>query len=120
MKKDEECETHQAIWEDWEIMQCGPCKEVNPLEESDADDANEEGENPRLLRDPGLPSRKDREEHDVTHIPYRSWCSHCVRGSGRDAQSRTIKGEMAHSDVPRVHLDYCFFTEDSKDEQEKQ
>ena len=20
--------------------------------------------------------------HELTHLPYRSWCSHCVRGKG--------------------------------------
>ena len=78
---------HQANWEDWDLVMCEPCRDVNPLEESGAD---EEGENPKVLRDPGLPSKKARDEHDVTHIPYRSWCAHCVRGSGRYAQSRTI------------------------------
>ena len=81
------------------------------------DVADEEGECPKVLRDPGTPTQQQKAEHETTHLPFRSWCEHCVRGSGRDAQSRTVKGDAAHSDVPRVHLDYCFFTELSgKDE----
>ena len=98
---------------------CEPC--IDPLEEgleeailAEDDECEDVGEKPKVLRDPGLPSKRQREEHDATHIPYRSWCSHCVRGSGRDAQSRQIKGEINQTDVPRLHLDYCFFTEDSK------
>ena len=99
------------IWEDWELL-CRPRLEVNPV-----DVADEEGECPKVLRDPGTPTQQQKAEHETTHLPFRSWCEHCVRGSGRDAQSRTVKGDAAHSDVPRVHLDYCFFTELSgKDE----
>ena len=118
MAQNEDVNEHRAIWDDWEII-CEPC--IDPLEEgleeailAEDDECEDEGEKPKVLRDPGLPSKRQREEHDVTHIPYRSWCSHCVRGSGRDAQSRQIKGEINQTDVPRLHLDYCFFTEDSK------
>ena len=117
-----DAEVHQAIWENWEVLMCEPCQEsLDPVEteveEAKEDVENAEGDRPRVLRDPGLPTQKQREEHDATHLPYRSWCSHCVRGSGRDTPSRKIKGEMAQSEVPRIHLDYCFFTENGKNEQ---
>ena len=87
---------------------------LDPMEEAEGETA--EGERPKVLRDPGMPSKRDREEHEATHLPYRSWCEHCVRGSGRDSQSRSIKGDAAHSDIARVHLDDCFFTEYSKND----
>eukprot|EP00973_Karenia_brevis_P072635 10089624-Karenia_brevis.AAC.1 len=31
---------------------------------------------------PYAPSRKEVEAHNATHLPYRSWCPHCVRGRG--------------------------------------
>ena len=43
---------------------------------------SEEGEAPRALRDPGMPTDRERREHMLTHIPFRSWCEHCVRGRG--------------------------------------
>ena len=26
------------------------------------------------------PSQKEVEEHERTHLPFRSWCEHCVKG----------------------------------------
>ena len=38
----------------------------------------------RNIGDPRLPSRKEVEDHYLTHVPYRNWCPHCVRGRGKD------------------------------------
>ena len=29
---------------------------------------------------PVLPSKAEAEAHNVSHLPFRSWCSACVRG----------------------------------------
>ena len=29
------------------------------------------------------PTRKEREEHEATHVPFRDWCAHCMMGRGR-------------------------------------
>ena len=35
----------------------------------------------KKVQDPRLPSEEDVKEHYVSgHMPYRSWCHHCVRG----------------------------------------
>ena len=31
------------------------------------------------MHDPRLPSREEVRLHSLTHLPYRSWCAHCVR-----------------------------------------
>ena len=38
------------------------------------------GTAPRISRGPKEPSRIERERHEVTHLPPRSWCQHCRRG----------------------------------------
>ena len=38
--------------------------------------------NPRKLLDPQLPTEKEVEEHNLTHLPDRNWCPHCVAGKG--------------------------------------
>ena len=59
----------------------------------------------RRLVDPQLPPKADVEAHELTHLPYRNWCRHCVAARGK---------ELAHSQrnvekhVPEFHLDYCF------------
>ena len=55
---------------------------------------------------PRLPSPADVEEHNRTHIPYRSWCKWCVEGRGRGDQHRSSPG----SSVPIVGADYFFMT----------
>ena len=42
------------------------------------DDEFEEGREPKELTSPEGPSIQERETHNLTHIPYRSWCEHCV------------------------------------------
>ena len=36
----------------------------------------------RNIRDPGLPTAHEHQEHMTTHRPYRSWCKFCVMGRG--------------------------------------
>ena len=55
---------------------------------------------------PRLPSAADVAEHNLTHIPYRSWCKWCVEGRGRGAQHSASSG----SSVPIVGADYFFMT----------
>ena len=42
----------------------------------------------------------------MTHLPYRSWCTHCVRGRG-EAHPHHKSGDEER-DVPELHMDYCF------------
>ena len=48
----------------------------------------EEGARWRRIGDPRLPTEKEVEEHNLTHVPYRNWCPHCVRGLGKDLDHR--------------------------------
>ena len=75
----------------------------------------EEAERPKVRRQPKQPTKKEREEHECTHIPYRSWCTHCVRGRGRNTMHKTVKegSEEEAMKVPRVVMDY-FFLGDEK------
>ena len=45
-------------------------------EDEAADDA-EEGRKGRGMPSPVVVSRQEREEHELTHLPYRCWCPHC-------------------------------------------
>ena len=91
--------------------------------QADADDGPEraeggqddEGHVPRVFTSPGQPSAIERAKHKATHIPFRSWCSHCVRGRGRDRQHRLCSGydqngHWATPEPPRVGMDYGFFS----------
>ena len=60
--------------------------------------------------DPRLPSGEARREHELTHIPFRSWCRHCVRGRGKEEMCR--KGDGREVEIPELHFDYMFMGEE--------
>ena len=80
-------------------------------EDGDEHEAEEEAERPKGFRDPGAPSAAEIAEHNLTHIPARPWCSHCVRGKSKDKRSLSLTGAYANDSVPRCRLDYCYLTE---------
>ena len=34
----------------------------------------------KKIQDPKAPTKEEREEHEKTHLPFRNWCKHCIRG----------------------------------------
>ena len=78
-------------------------------EEKDA----EEGRRPVGVPNAPVVTEKERCEHELTHMPFRAGCPHCVRGRGRNRPHLRRRGcpeDELH--VPRVCLDY-FFAGDS-------
>ena len=78
------------------------------LEEKEADEGGEAAEDSRPIQrvqDPRMPSKAERGEHELTHLPYRSWCKFCVAGRGRQMDhSKGVSG----SENPEFHMDFCF------------
>ena len=68
----------------------------------------EEGRRPKALGSPATVSQKMKDEHEVTHLPYRSWCAHCVSGRGRSVNHRGKKDEDKDAIIPRVAMDYFY------------
>ena len=56
--------------------------------------------------DPRQPSQQEKEEHEMTHLPFRRWCRRCIMGRGREEDCR--KSMEEEWQVPEVHLDYIF------------
>eukprot|EP00971_Amphidinium_carterae_P169736 3363104-Amphidinium_carterae.1 len=50
---------------------------------SDIEELSQQASIPRQLR-----TNKEQEEHRITHMPYRSWCSICVKAKGQPTQHR--------------------------------
>ena len=59
---------------------------------------------------PEEPTAQERAEHMFTHMPFRSWCRHCVRGRGKEEPCRQGQGDPEH---PEVHMDYMFMGEET-------
>lgn len=74
---------------------------------------DEEAPPRKVLRDPGEPTKEEWEAHRIDHIPYRSWCPHCVKSSGTGLQHRRISEEAR---VPVFGFDYLLGSQDINDE----
>ena len=74
-------------------------------EEHAGDTRGSEAHCEKGLPDPGQPTAAMIEEHNSTHLPYRSWCPACVRGRGRSIGHKT---GLDHSQdrVPVLAFDY--------------
>ena len=71
----------------------------------------EEAADLKVATSPVRPSAAEVEEHDITHIPYRSWCDACARGRGLGEQRGRHAGRV--HEVPRVGIDYWYITSGS-------
>ena len=61
----------------------------------------EEAELPKKVTIDVRPSKEEVELHNKTHLPYRSWCPHCVRGKARGRAQRRKKIRSApHAPAP--------------------
>ena len=64
---------------------------------------------PRPAPSPCSPTRAEREAHEATHLPFRSWCEECVRGRADNPPHRRRAPEVEEEHrLPEVHLDYAF------------
>ena len=70
----------------------------------------------KVRTQPVQPSKKEVEEHEVTHYPYRSWCRYCVAASGRRDKHASVS-QNADDEIACIACDYGFFT--SKEDEEK-
>eukprot|EP00439_Symbiodinium_sp_Y106_P044119 s5111_g5.t1 len=59
----------------------------------------------KMLKVPGEPSEIERRVHELTHLPYRDWCEHCVRSKGRE--SHAVK-KKKNDRQPVIQIDFSF------------
>ena len=59
------------------------------------------------------PSKAEVIEHNLTHITFRNWCTHCIRG-------RAVNESLSHTsgregDIPMISVDCFCMTEENVD-----
>ena len=80
-------------------------------EEEGGSDYGDVGERkPEKMLNPLAPTRAEREEHQKSHLPFRSWCQHCVAGKGKEADCKKV---LELPQVPEIHLDFMFMGEET-------
>ena len=63
-----------------------------------------------------MPTLKERQEHERTHLPCRRWCRHCVAARASNPAHRGRKFPTAteeDKDTKQVSYDYCFMRDQS-------
>ncbi len=70
--------------------------EINMVEGQET----EEGRRPTGIFVPATPTEEEVREHELTHVPYRGWCKHCVAGKAITTPHKTcVKEAMT---VPKI------------------
>ena len=69
----------------------------------------EDGIPARPLAAPPSPTAEMVEFYNVSHIPFRSWCPHCVPGRGRSFYHRRVDHKGDDTLLPGVSIDCGFF-----------
>ncbi|OLP95901.1 hypothetical protein AK812_SmicGene21924 [Symbiodinium microadriaticum] len=67
---------------------------------------------PKTLRAPRAPTEQEREEHNLTHLPFRSWCHICVQAKSRQNHSKKLRMKQ-----PVLQCDYSFMSDKGSDTQ---
>ena len=62
-----------------------------------------------------MPSKEEVEAHNATHVPFRSWRPHCVKG--KSVASRHVKQNSKGNEVPTVSMDYFYFIKAENEEE---
>ena len=68
---------------------------------------HEETVEPRQIKRPTQPTRQEYEEHMITHIPFRDWCPHCVRGKALGHGHENVRKRRERG-MPVVAIDYMW------------
>ena len=95
----------------WPVTDASDRADVDMDESADPDGLGREVtdtvEMAPVLAAPRTPTRTEREQHDVSHVPYRLWCRFCVMGRGLERR------HLTDDDRPRVFADHGYLSGDS-------
>lgn len=77
--------------------------------DGDVVECEDEVQTASSLPSPYMPSQSERDDHELTHAQYRSWCEHCVNGRGVEMGHR-MGDDHSERGVALVAFDYMFLT----------
>ena len=61
-----------------------------------------------------MPTEAEREEHEKSHLPWRSWCASCVGGGAVSQPHHPTPEDPTNVRLPHVLTDYFFMEHDGK------
>ena len=78
-------------------MECRECED---------DSGENEAQISKGLKQVYMPTAEEVRDHERTHLPFRDWCEHCVRGRAQNDHHKRNKGE--EGEVPKISWDYFY------------
>ena len=97
-----------------EVAEAATADQAEPVEADEGEKVAEEALVAKPLRSPTAPTPAERAAHELTHLPYRSWCDDCVAGRRDNPPHHAVK--YKENNVAEVMLDYCFVRRDDETE----
>ena len=92
--------------------------EASNEDEEEEEEGAEEGRTSTGVASPQQVTAEEREEHNRTHTPFRSWCKYCVMGRGcskpHKRKTKKQKRDEQQGAVPRVAMDYFFMSQEDE------
>ena len=81
----------------------------DPESTRDAEETQTGGEEREVVKmlDPRQPSEEERRTRNLTHLPYRNWREHCVKGRGREADRKQPKSQPVEGGCTNYVLTTC-------------
>ena len=100
-------------------------EEVNPsdatvsfYEKYDGLEVYASAEDPKLKPVLCAPSQQEIESHNVNHLPFTSWCKHCVRGKSKSSPHPSSSSSEERQ-KPVISFDYAFCGVKDEEDAEK-
>jgi hypothetical protein len=88
---------------------------VGDAEEAIEMDEEPEGARaPKVLKSPLQPTVREVDERNLTHLPFRDWCPHCIRGKTTNIPRKKQKDRERL--VSHIHVDYGFLGTEEDEE----
>lgn len=65
------------------------------------------------------PSQEEIAKHNLTHLPFASWCKHCIQRASDEPHLQRPKQELDPSESVEIQLDYSFMKTQKEGRQRK-
>ena len=78
-------------------------------EDQVSESSQQEAVIPKQVIDVASPTAQEIKDHELTHLPFRNWCEHCVKGKSVERACKTT--EHSPGALPTFHADYIFMGE---------
>ena len=83
-------------------------------EEIGDEEQEEQHQKARAMASLDLPSRREVEDHNLTPVPFRSWCNQCQKRKRTEEWTQEDGEGANHRAVTTYSIDYMYLTEEGE------